>query len=72
MLFTSNELAAKEIDVMWEKVPVPSWISSPVPREPWVSVSIPQEKRPAFQRSLDVRAVLQVVNPEPKSWELEE
>ena len=30
MLLTSKELAAKEIDVMWAKVPVPSWISMPL------------------------------------------
>ena len=37
-----------------------------------VSVSVPQEKRPPAQRSFEVRAVLQVVRPEPKRLEEEE
>ena len=39
---------------------------------PEVSESVPQEKRPADQRSLAVVAALQVERPEPKSWELDE
>ena len=70
VLLTMKEEAAKEILVMWEKVPVPSLIDRPVPRLP--RLSVPQEKRPDDQRSLEVVAVLQEDRFAPKSWEDEE
>ena len=73
MLATLNDDAAKEILVMWEKAAeVPSLTPIEEMAPPVVSVSVPQEKSPAFQRSLLVAAVLQAVNPEPNNCELEE
>ena len=69
MLLTSKELAAKDIEVTWEKVPVPSWNSKPLDKPPWLST--PQEKRPEDQVSFPV-VTLQAERPEPNSWEEEE
>ena len=56
---TLNDFAAKEMLVIWTKVPAPSWTSKPLDNEPWLSV--PQEKVPVVvsHKSLEVRAVSQ-------------
>ena len=64
---TLNMLGSKEREPTWLSVTPKSPVTSMPEKTVLVSVSVPQEKRPADQRSLLVVAVLQVVKPDPKS-----